>query len=596
MNKPFGLLHIGFMLTLGAAGWVTLALMTLWPFPGSMPRFAPIAFGWEAAACFTLGALARLLAFRTFGRVRVALDSVFYVSTRYVLGTLSAAWMIIVSLTLDAIIQQVRGTGPVAPRQAPARHTVAQVLQDGGLPTLVIITLGAIFGDMPLSGYGDWTLAWNLPLFFACFLVIHYFLAGGSRWFLGAASSTLWRRFFTPLVLAELTLTPLCLAMALAYKHQGMFLFVLLGTTGLFFNAIFRRWSLTSTTLHKRVVELSILNRIGRIVSSSFDRRELFRKLAPATIELVGSSSRFTVGFLNEEGDEGDTEGSSEVVNLFFDETGHCYRKMITRPDEGLTGWVLQNRRGLIIDDTLKQYGDYSKHRTYDNPSFRSWLAVPLQVADDVFGVMAVQSRAPHAYTQEHLQLLTTIADQAAIVIANSKLYQLATVDGLTGLFVRRYFDQRLMEEFQRSMRYSNHFALGMFDLDHFKQFNDLYGHQVGDQVLRVAAKVLRDNMRSFDIAARYGGEEFAFLLPRTEFRDAQTVTQRIQADIQALRIDTEQGPVRVTVSIGLAGCPAHTTQGPSALIELADQALYQAKAQGRNRVVTADASRPFHE
>jgi diguanylate cyclase (GGDEF)-like protein len=206
-------------------------------------------------------------------------------------------------------------------------------------------------------------------------------------------------------------------------------------------------------------------------------------------------------------------------------------------------------------------------------------------IYDDVVGVMSVQSEDYGVYTNDHLRVLMTIGDQAAVALENARLYELATVDGLTGLFVRRYFDHRLDEEWERSHRYSNPFVVVIFDLDNFKKINDTYGHQVGDKVLRSSGKVIRNNMRSIDIAARYGGEEFAFLLPRTDLKEALAVAERIRQDISQEEVSVDSGVLTVTASIGLAGYPDSNCESASELLSQADEALYQAKRAGKNRV-----------
>jgi diguanylate cyclase (GGDEF)-like protein len=254
----------------------------------------------------------------------------------------------------------------------------------------------------------------------------------------------------------------------------------------------------------------------------------------------------------------------------------------------GLPGYVMTNRKPLLIDDLHSEYGRYSSDGDYYDSRFCSWLGIPLMVYDEVVGVLSVQTTEQEAYTQDDLEVLTTIADQAAVALENARLYELATVDGLTGLFVRRYFDQRLVEEWERSSRYDNDMAVALFDLDNFKKLNDTYGHQTGDEVLRHAASIVRDNMRSFDIAARYGGEEFAFIFPRTDEADAQAVAERIRFDLESNPIQTPGGSIHVTASIGLAVANEADQGNPLELVARADVALYKAKELGRNQVVLA--------
>jgi diguanylate cyclase (GGDEF)-like protein len=161
-------------------------------------------------------------------------------------------------------------------------------------------------------------------------------------------------------------------------------------------------------------------------------------------------------------------------------------------------------------------------------------------------------------------------------------------VDGLTGLFVRRYLDARMEEEIERSRRYNTPFSIIMMDVDDFKKLNDSYGHLVGDRVLRAIANVIKAQMRGVDTAARYGGEEMAVILPRTEMVGAYNLAERIRESIAELRITTDDDPPKalgVTASLGIAAYPESKAVNGEDLVRKADRALYRAKKTGKNRV-----------
>ena len=167
---------------------------------------------------------------------------------------------------------------------------------------------------------------------------------------------------------------------------------------------------------------------------------------------------------------------------------------------------------------------------------------------------------------------------------AQVRMAEMSTKDELTRLSNRRYFNEVLDVQFQRSLRFEDDLALGIIDLDHFKRINDNYGHPAGDQVLIGLGRTLKAGMRQNDMACRYGGEEFAFILSRTDLEQAIAVSERLREAIADLRIDYEQHRINVTASIGLAAATeAETAQD---LLVHADTALYQAKHAGRNRVV----------
>jgi two-component system, cell cycle response regulator len=189
--------------------------------------------------------------------------------------------------------------------------------------------------------------------------------------------------------------------------------------------------------------------------------------------------------------------------------------------------------------------------------------------------------------TKRRIDALTT---QAAA------LQTLSTLDGLTQLHNHRHFQERLREEFRRAQRYADPLSLILVDLDHFKHVNDAHGHLTGDRVLREVSSALRHCVRDTDLLARYGGEEFAVLLPCTSISGSLTVAERIWRDVAALRVPLE-GPaeggqegavLQLTASVGVSALPQRTLTSAEALFRAADEALYRAKREGRNRVCLA--------
>ena len=160
--------------------------------------------------------------------------------------------------------------------------------------------------------------------------------------------------------------------------------------------------------------------------------------------------------------------------------------------------------------------------------------------------------------------------------------------DKLTGLYNRRFGMQRLQEEFGRAQRTGDPVGVLMFDLDHFKSINDSYGHLTGDRVLRAVADCARSAVRQGDVLLRYGGEEFLVVLPGAGRDDVQEVAERIRRIVGDIEESAQGNVVRVTVSLGGCSFPATSAEDPTALIAVADQALYAAKAGGRDRVVLA--------
>jgi diguanylate cyclase (GGDEF)-like protein len=172
-----------------------------------------------------------------------------------------------------------------------------------------------------------------------------------------------------------------------------------------------------------------------------------------------------------------------------------------------------------------------------------------------------------------------------------SKLSRQARTDSLTGLVNRRDFDDRLGRELEKAGSFGYDLTLVLCDIDHFKQINDRYGHLAGDDVLRAVGRVFQESVRDRDIAARYGGEEFVLVLPATPLLGGRRLSERIRRSLEQLHVETADGErISVTASFGAASFPAHGS--PERLLAAADEALYDAKRSGRNRVVTATAAK----
>jgi diguanylate cyclase (GGDEF)-like protein len=212
----------------------------------------------------------------------------------------------------------------------------------------------------------------------------------------------------------------------------------------------------------------------------------------------------------------------------------------------------------------------------------------PLRAGETTVGTLVCGSRRRDGLPDAVQAELAMLALQAAEALVRTRLYEqaqrLATTDGLTGLVNRRTFTAQLAARVREAHRYRRPLSLLLLDVDYFKKVNDTYGHPAGDAVLRGVAGVARAQARETDLVARYGGEEMALVLPETDVAGARVIAERLRASVQASAHPTEQGTLRVTVSVGVATWPG-SGQTPEELVESADRALYRAKQAGRNRV-----------
>jgi diguanylate cyclase (GGDEF)-like protein len=220
----------------------------------------------------------------------------------------------------------------------------------------------------------------------------------------------------------------------------------------------------------------------------------------------------------------------------------------------------------------------------------RTIVYLPLRTRDENMGVLMVDNLlSQQEIPPDQIPILTAIAGQLGMAIKNARLFQgveeLSITDGLTGLYLLRYFKQRLKEEFYRAERTHGQLSLMILDIDHFKRFNDTYGHPSGDTILTTVADRILSNARKVDLTARYGGDEFVILLPDTSADEALMLAERLHHAVSGeTLILPDKNTIHITVSIGVATYPTHAATIDE-LIKRADEALYWIKSHGRNRI-----------
>jgi len=337
--------------------------------------------------------------------------------------------------------------------------------------------------------------------------------------------------------------------------------------------------SIEKEYLHERLreqdEEISLVNRLTTILTSSVSIQMIFEGFAQelkkvvdidwATIALIDGDELYFMALSSTIGSAWQTE---ERIPL----------------KETATEWVCREKKSLYEPD-LKRHRRFWTGERYLEHGFRSIVYLPLNVTDHIIGSLILTSRQPNAYSRSQIKLLERVTLQIAAPIENAQLYaqveQRSRLDELTGLFNRRYFEERLKEEISRHSRYGDVLSLFMLDLDNYKNYNDLYGHPAGDILLNQIGKIIKGSLRNIDKAFRYGGDEFVVILPQTNKDDAYVVAERVR---EQLVREMGKKAINVTCSIGLASYPADgavTTE----LVDVADTALYYAKRTGGNRI-----------
>jgi len=279
------------------------------------------------------------------------------------------------------------------------------------------------------------------------------------------------------------------------------------------------------------------------------------------------------------------------VIELFTNKPG-TPRVKITKGidaldlDQTIYDEVINRRKSVLISD-LSIYGRYVKLR---ETGLHSMLVAPLSLKENVIGLIGVFSRERSGFAGNELELLTTFATQATLIIQNAMFVEinkeLSITDELTQLFNFRYFKKCITDEFYRADRYNHPLSFLIADIDFFKHYNDTNGHQAGNVVLNKIAQIIKSNTRPSDINARYGGEEFAVILLETSKQGAGIVAEKIRSQIESTQFEfgEKQPNGKLTITIGVAAFP-EDANSVEELIEYADKSLYKGKESGKNQV-----------
>lgn len=337
----------------------------------------------------------------------------------------------------------------------------------------------------------------------------------------------------------------------------------------------------TNRSLEQLVRNLSLIYEIGQEVNSIIDLDKLYANITE-TLKKYLRIHEFAILVYDDKGEELHVKAA-----YGFPDQEAIFRTTFHK-GEGITGLVAETGKKIYIKDTNKEerFLNYKGERPAEASSF---LSVPLTYKDDVLGVINFARRGVGSFTYHDVKMFTQVAGQVALALANARLYtrtrELSVMDELTGINNRRHFHQMLQMEWKRAVRFKRSISLIMIDVDHFKTYNDTFGHLQGDEVLKKIGSLLKKNLREVDTVARFGGEEFVLLLPDTDKRGAVAVAEKVRLLVEAHKFTTDahKETRRITISSGIATYP-HDVSEMDDLIDHADIALYRAKEGGRNR------------
>ncbi len=339
----------------------------------------------------------------------------------------------------------------------------------------------------------------------------------------------------------------------------------------------------TETSLQDQVHTIFDLYEVTKKMSASLNMADILL-VFKAAVNKVFKFKRARVILMGvpAEGSAGIT--AFEILNPSFGKSAAADIKSVaaTQFDRLLAETISAKKEIIYLKPPIDEAPLFLKK--YLDERRESFAALPLLSEGLPIGIFTISG-----LEEEQIENLSILSKQLALEVKKINLYEkireLAITDGLTGIYVRRYLLERLNEEIPRARRHNLKLSILMIDLDHFKECNDAYGHLVGDIVLKDIAKIMKEHIRQVDLVGRYGGEEFVIALPDTDKSSAAHVADRIRQSVERHKFKAYDEIIAITISVGVATCPEDGDE-VAELIDRADQALYKAKAEGRNKVV----------
>ncbi len=333
------------------------------------------------------------------------------------------------------------------------------------------------------------------------------------------------------------------------------------------------------------IEQLAAFHELGKTIISSLDLKEILSVVMEKISELL-KPRNWSLMLVDEDTNE-----------LYFEiavgEGSDRIKELRLKMGEGIAGWVAKEKKPLLVPDVTKDPRFSRKVDLISRFTTKSIICVPLVVRNKCLGVIELINRVEEGnFEEQDLQLLTTLADYAAIAIQNAVLFkkieEITITDDLTKLYNSRFLHNRLDHEVERARRFKQSISMIFMDLDYFKDVNDRYGHLCGSKLLLEVARLIKSTIRSVDYACRYGGDEFVILMPQTTKDNAIVVANKIRTALnEHLFLQDEGINHRLTASFGVASYP-EDAKNKLDLLHMADDAMYRVKSRSRDGVAGA--------
>ena len=337
--------------------------------------------------------------------------------------------------------------------------------------------------------------------------------------------------------------------------------------------------------LKRQVDRLSLFHEVGKALFSTLDLQKILQTIMEKISELLQPDT-WSLLMVDEKAQE-----------LYFEiamgRGAETLKDVRLKLGEGVAGWVAKHEESVLVEDVQSDIRFSPRIGEFTQSNIHSVLCVPIKGREQVLGVIElVNCFGKQRFSDEHIPILESLADYAAIALENARyvqrIHELTILDDCTALYNARHLRFVLDAEIYRSTRYGHEFSVIFFDLDHFKQVNDVHGHLVGSKLLWMIGDLIKSNLRLIDYAFRYGGDEFVIILPQTTKENALIVLRRLKDLLNSKVFFREENlNIKVTASFGVAGFPADGRTHRE-ILRMADEAMYLVKKTTRDSIALA--------